>query len=110
MPNGENGTSLADRVTNNVPQVLSNAATTFVDSLKINSISEKISRGRPVVIKRRNIYGKQLADLANLYFRISGIPIRFWSRAEEWQHWEARCFQMLNGDGFRATIVGDRAV
>jgi len=35
------------------------------------------------VIKRRNIYGEQLADLANLYFRMSGIPICFWSKAED---------------------------
>ncbi len=110
MPNRENGTTLAERVTNHVPQALSNAATTFVDSLKINSISEKSFRGRRVVIKRRNVYGEQLADLANLYFRMSGIPIRFWSKAEEWQHWEASCFRMLNGDGFRATTVGDRTL
>ena len=110
MPNRDNGTSLADRVNHHVPQVLSNVATTFVDSLKINSISEKVRRGRPVVIKRRNLYGEQLADLANLYFRMSGIPIRFWSKAEEWQKWEVGCFQMLNGDRFPATIIGDRTV
>jgi hypothetical protein len=45
------------------------------------------------VIKRRNIYSEQLADLANLYFRMSGIPIRFWSKAEEWQRWEVKCFE-----------------
>jgi hypothetical protein len=56
MPNRENGISLAERVTNDVPQALSNATATFVDSLKINSISEKVRRGQPVVIKRRNGY------------------------------------------------------
>jgi hypothetical protein len=110
MPNRENGTSLEERVTNHVPQALSNAAATFVDSLKINSISEKVRRGRPVVIKRRNVYGEQLADLANLYFRMSGIPIRFWSKAKEWQRWEASCFRMLNGDRFRAFTSGTRTV
>ncbi len=110
MPNRENGTSLAERVTNHVPQALSNAAATFVDSLKINSISEKVRRGRPVVIKRRNVYGEQLADLANLYFGMSGIPIRFWSKAKEWQRWEASCFRMLNGDRFRAFTSGTRTV
>ena len=110
MPNRENGISLAEQATNDVPQALSNAAATFVDSLKINSISEKVRRGKPVVIKRRNVYGEQLADLANLYFRMSDIPIRFWSKAKEWQHWEASCFQMLNGDRFRATSTGTRTV
>jgi tRNA A-37 threonylcarbamoyl transferase component Bud32 len=110
MPNRENGISLAERLTNHVPQALSSAAATFVDSLKINSISEKVRRGRRVVIKRRNVYGEQLADLANLYFRMSGIPIRFWSKAEEWQHWEANCFRMLNGDRFRVSTSGKRTV
>jgi hypothetical protein len=102
MPIGEDGPGLAERLTNHVPQALTNAAATFVDSLKINSISEKVRRGRRVVIKRRNVYGEQLADLANLYFRMSGIPIRFWSKAEEWQRWEINCFRMLNDDRFRA--------
>jgi hypothetical protein len=51
-----------------------------------------------------------LADLANLYFRMSGIPIRFWSKAKGWQHWEASCFRMLNGDRFGATTTGTRTV
>ena len=65
MPTRDNGTSLAERL---IPQALTNAAATFVDSLKINSISEKVRRGRRVVVKRRNIHSEQLADLANLYF------------------------------------------
>ena len=65
MPTRDNGTSLAERL---IPQALTNAAATFVDSLKINSISDKVRRGRRVVVKRRNIHSEQLADLANLYF------------------------------------------
>jgi len=41
---------------------------------------------------------------------MSGIPIRFWSKAEEWQRWEANCFRMLNGDRFHATTSGTRTV
>jgi hypothetical protein len=108
MPSRDNGISLAERLTNHVPPALSNAAATFVDSLKINSTSEKIRRGRRVVIKRRNAYGEQLVDLANLYFRMSGIPIRFWSKAEQWRRWEVNCFRMLNGDRFRASASGPR--
>src|SRR5947209_19716454 len=98
MPIRENGTSLAELP---IPQALTDAAATFVDSLKISSTSEAVRRGRQMVIKRRNIYGEQLADLANLYFRISGIPIRFWSKTEDWKRWELKCFKMLNGDRFR---------
>ena len=93
-----------------IPQVLANAATTFVDSLKLSSVSEKVRRGRQVVLKRRQIYGDQLADLANLYFRMSNIPIRFWSKAEDWRRWEKECFQMLNGDRFRVYPSRAKAV
>jgi tRNA A-37 threonylcarbamoyl transferase component Bud32 len=93
-----------------MPRVLADAASRFVDSLKINSVSEKVRRGRRVVIKRRNGYGEQLADLANLYFRISGIPIRFWAKAEDWRRWELECFKMLNGDRFRAWACGYKTV
>jgi hypothetical protein len=65
------GQVLAERL---IPQALTNVAVTFVDSLKINSISEKVRRGRRVVIKRRNAHSEQLTDLANLYFRTSNIP------------------------------------
>ena|SRR6266540_55113 len=107
MPIRENGTSLAEAV---VPRALANAAARFVDSLKINSVSEKVRRGRRVVIKQRNGYGEQLADLANLYFRMAGIPIRFWAKADNWRRWEVECFKMLNGDRFRAWPCGDKTV
>jgi hypothetical protein len=107
MPTRDNGTSLAERL---IPQALTNAAVTFVDSLKINSISEKTRRGRRVVIKQRNGHSEQLADLANLYFRMSNIPIRFWSKIEDWKRWETECFQMLNGERFRVYPSGAKTV
>ena len=110
MPTREDGTSLAEHLIPLVPQALTNAAATFVDSLKISSTSEKSRRGRRVVIKRRNIYGEQLADLANLYFRMSGIPVRFWSKTEDWKRWEVKCFKMLNGDRFRASGSGTNTI
>ena len=110
MPIREDGTGLAELLTPLVPQALTNATATFVDSLKISSTAEKVRRGRRVVIKRRNIYSEQLADLANLYFRMSGIPIRFWSKAEEWRRWEVKSFRMLNGDRFRAFASGAKTV
>src|SRR5438477_459625 len=109
MPIGKNGNELT-LLERFIPDGLSNAATTLVDSLKINSISEKVRRRRRVVIKRRNIYGEQLDDLANLYFRISSIPIRFWSKVDDWRRWEAGCFKMLNGDRFRVFASGKRTV
>ena len=103
--NQKNGTRLMERL---IPQTLSDAATRLVESLKMNSISEKVRRGHMFVVKQRNIHW--LADLANLYFRMAHIPIRFWSKVEQWQRWEAGCFQMLNGDRYRAFISGTRTV
>src|SRR6266702_1798846 len=103
----DNGASLAERF---IPQALTDAAATFVDSVKLSSVSERVRCGRRVVLKRRNAYSEQLADLANLYFRMSSIPIRFWSKVEDWRRWESECFKMLNGDRFRVFASGAKTV
>ena len=92
------------------PQALATVATKLVEAIAINTVSEKSRRKRKVVVKRRNIHSGQLADLTNLYFRVADIPIRFWSKVEEWQRWEIDCFNMLNGDRFRAYASGARTV
>ena len=107
MPTGKNGTTLAEQL---MPRAVAKAAARLVDSLKINSVTEKIQRRRRVVLKRRNGYSEQLAELANLYFRIAGIPIRFWGKIADWRRWEVDCFNMLNGDRFRAWPSGDNIV
>ncbi len=109
MPIGKNGNGLA-LLERFIPDGLSHAATTFVESLKINAISEKLARDRPVVVKRRNIYGERAADLINFYFRLANIPIRFLSNVRDWRRWEASCFQMLNGDRFHASVTDGRTV
>jgi len=103
----ENGSSLVENL---VPRGLADVATRLVEAIAINSISEEVRRKRAVVVKRRNIHSEQLADLTNLYFRVADIPIRFWSKVEDWQRWEVDCFQMLNGDRFRASASGARTV
>src|SRR5438874_3879718 len=102
-----NGTPLVENL---VPSGLANVATRLVEAIAINSISEKARRGRTLVVKRRNIHSEQLADLTNLYFRMADIPIRFWSKVQDWQRWEIGCFEMLNGDRFHAYASGSRTV
>ncbi|MEY2556513.1 MAG: hypothetical protein QOF93_1657 [Verrucomicrobiota bacterium] len=92
------------------PVGLADVATRLVEALAINSITEKTRRGRCVIVKRRNLHSQQLADLTNLYFRMADIPIRFWSKVEDWQRWEVDCFEMLNGDRFHARKSGARTV
>jgi hypothetical protein len=94
--------SIFDRL---IPDKLSHTATSFVESLKINSLNERTRRGRRVVVKSRNLYGERAADLINFYFRLAGTGIRYVSKVREWQHWETKCFNMLNGDKFEARIV-----
>jgi tRNA A-37 threonylcarbamoyl transferase component Bud32 len=91
-----------------IPDGLSHAVTSFVESLKINSISQKRVRGRAVVIKQRNRYGERAAEVINFYFRTAGIPIRYVSNAQQWRRWEVKCFELLNGDRFHASIKNGR--
>ena len=109
MPTRENGNGLT-LLQRFVPDGFSHAATAFVESLKINSISEKQRRNRRVVIKRRNIYGGRAADLINFYLRLADIPIRFLSNVRKWRRWEVNCFQMLNGDRFHASVTDARTI
>jgi hypothetical protein len=94
----------------NVPQQLANVASRLVEAIAINSIWEKKRGDRTLVVKRRNLHSEQLAELTNLYFRVASIPIRFWSKLEEWRQWEIGCFEMLNGDRFHAHASGQRCV
>ncbi|HWN65917.1 MAG TPA: hypothetical protein VNN24_09545 [Candidatus Binatus sp.] len=71
MPIGKNGNGLA-LLERFIPDGVSHAVTAFVESLKINTISEKRRRGRLVVIKRRNIFGERGA---HFYFRVAGVTI-----------------------------------
>src|SRR5205823_13865661 len=92
-----NGKPLMDLL---IPEGLSHVATSFVESLKFNSITEKARRARRAVIKRRNIYGERAAGLINFYFPAAGIPIRYLSDVREWRQWEARWLRMLKPDRF----------
>jgi hypothetical protein len=89
---------------------LGETASAAVDSIKINSISHKVRDGRPVVMKTRTPASAQLAEAANLYFRLAEIPISFCADVKEWQRWEVGCFRMLNGDRFHAHTVGRNGV
>jgi hypothetical protein len=93
-----------------IPEALRTAADRLVDSLKINSVSEQVRRGRRLVIKRRTVYSEPLAELANVYFRMARIPIRFWAKIADWRRWEVNCFNMLNGDRFHAHGSGANTV
>jgi hypothetical protein len=102
-----NGAKLVERL---VPKGLSDAATALVEAMNLNSTTEARRGGRPVIIKRRNVAGEPLANLANAYFRKSGIPIQFLGEVKDWQRREITSFNLLNGDRFRARPSGPGAL
>ena len=89
---------------------LSKTAGAVVDPLKLNAIIERSRQGRRVFVKERHRHGEGMADLANIYFHALRIPIRFLNNVTAWQLWELKCFNMLNGDRFRAIASGRRKV
>lgn len=93
-----------------IPKALRKAADRLVDSLKVNSVSEQARCGRRLMIKQRTVYSEPLAELANVYFRMAGIPIRFWAKNEDWRQWEVKSFNMLNGDQFHARAAGGNTI
>jgi len=97
-------------LTRSIPEALRNTAERLVDSLKINLVSEQMRHGRSLVIKRRPLYSEPLAELANVYFRMASIPIRFWAKTQDWRRWEVKSFNMLNGDRFHARASGRNTV
>lgn len=107
MPTGKNGTNLAEQL---MPRAVATAAARLVDSLKINSVTEKMRRRHRVIIKQRNAYGERLAELSNLYFRMAAIPIRYWAKTDDWRRWEVDCFNMLNGDRFHAWARDEKTI
>ena len=100
-------TTLIERIT---PKAFREFAAAAVDFLKLNTIEHKFRHGKPVVVKSRNGTSEQIADSANIFFRLAGIPIRFWSKMEDWRRWEIECYHLLNGDRFRALRVGTNAI
>ena len=89
---------------------LAKAAEATVGTIKINTIEEVSDHGRPAVRKTRHAHSALVAAAANLYFRMTGIPIRFQSSTADWQRWETECFLMLNGDRFHAVAEGAGSV
>jgi hypothetical protein len=81
-----------------------------LDSIKINTITEQHRDDGNWFIKRRNSCGRVIAKLANFYFGLAHIPIRYWSGSHDWQRWEVDCFRMLNHDRFDAEPIGNDTV
>jgi len=82
----------------------------IADSIKVNTISQRYMDARDWVVKRRNVSGFPVTSLANVYFRLAHVPIRYCSRLSHWQRWEIECYRMLNADGFEIHPLGRNTV
>jgi hypothetical protein len=89
---------------------LMEAAGAALNSIKLNCISTRRHRGRPLRVKRRKRGSEQIAALANMFFPLAKAPIIVLGELKEWQRWEVGCFRLLNGDAFKAFALGPRTV
>jgi len=89
---------------------LVDAASSALNSIKLNGISSGHHRGRTLRVKRRKHGSEQIAALANTFFPLAQAPITVLGDLKEWQRWEIDCFKLLNGDEFQAFAVGPRTV
>ena len=88
----------------------SEAGSAITSALKINSIEPMTQNQQAVFLKERHLHGEQLVQLANLYFRLWKIPIRFWQDTQQWRDWEIKWFKTINGDRFDAVANGSRGI
>ncbi len=75
-----------------------------IKAVHLNSITIRRWRHFPVVVKRRNSFGRHIIPLANLFFRAVGAPSLFWKSTRQWQHWEVTFFRMLNPPFYAARL------
>lgn len=85
------------------------AAHELTERIKLNAISHHYRRGRRVVVKRRNVFGRAIAGVTNFFFGLAGVPIRFCGELKDWQEWEVGCYRMLNGK-YEVFALGERKV
>src|SRR5437868_9416409 len=78
------------------------------EGMKLNAVGRQRRWGRLGVMKRRGPMSWAITRLANFYFWMAGVPIRFLS-GKKWQRWEAGCFRMMN-EGMEASAVGEDGV
>jgi hypothetical protein len=62
----------------------------------LNGVKQICRQGRCVIVKSHGWLSAFVHALANLFFRMAGIPIAFHHTHRAWQEWETKNFQMLN--------------
>ena len=91
------------------PSGLATVATRLVEAIAINSVWERSVashlRGEAPEPSQRAV-GRPHQPL----FSVANLPIRFWSKLDDWRRSEVDCFEMLNGDRFHAYVSGKRCV
>src|SRR6266699_1049970 len=73
-----------------------------------NGVSEFQGSSQRMIVKTRTWSGLLAHVMANAFFRVAGIPIRFLTNNREWQRREIECFRLLNGRRQATTCGGSR--
>jgi hypothetical protein len=81
-------------------RTLNRALGGVIAHLHLNSVRQENQRGKPVIVKRRNAFGRMIIPVANGFFRVAGAPIEFWPMLSEWHRWEVKTYRRLN-PGFK---------
>lgn len=81
-----------------------------MDSIHVNSVTDRSQAGGHWVIKRRHAGARPIARIANFYFRLAGAPLRFVCDCPAWQQWELNCFRMLNSDEYAVATESECAI
>ena len=92
------------------PQMWCKHAGSAIDAIRINSISREVRDGRPLLVKRRRLASRSLAQTANLFFRAARHPVFVWADAGAWQRWEVSSFNLLHSERYCAFPSGTRTV
>ena len=79
----------------------------LMKAVHLNRLEETQVRGRVMVIKKRNEFGRRMVGMANWFFGVVGAQSRFCPDMRSWQAREVESFRMLNPE-FHALTLGDR--
>lgn len=81
-----------------------------IEAIRINRIALETRDGHELWVKQRQRWSGPVIRCANLFFRLAGQPMSVRIDTQAWQRWETGCFNLLNGENYRAFAEEPRRV
>src|SRR4051812_19788070 len=79
-----------------VGRVLNKIGGGFINAIRLNTVAMRDDCGTPLIVKRRNPFGRHITPIANWFFRCAKAPIAFWPETAQWQQGEVSNFHLVN--------------